>query len=51
MVAEASPDAWNKRPREEVDPETGDPARGARSTIASRELVGSRRSRSSARTS
>ncbi len=24
MVAEASPDAWNERPREEVDPETGD---------------------------
>ncbi len=24
MVAEASPDAWNNRPREVVDPETGD---------------------------
>jgi len=24
MVAEASPDAWNKRPHEEVDPDTGD---------------------------
>jgi hypothetical protein len=24
MVAEACPDAWNDRPREEVDPETGD---------------------------